>query len=72
MGQGKLSEIAQKLCDLVRKDVTVDWRVKGQARDRIRAKVKFLLKLYGYPPDKEPEAVERVLKQTEVKAEEWA
>ncbi|WP_155058085.1 type I restriction endonuclease subunit R [Streptomyces blattellae] len=72
LGQGILSEIAQKLCDLVRKDVTVDWRVKGQARDRIRAKVKFLLKLYGYPPDKEPEAVERVLKQTEVKAEEWA
>jgi type I restriction enzyme R subunit len=68
----KLSEITQKLSDLVRKDVTVDWRVKGQARDRIPAKVRFLLKLYHYPPDQEPEAIERVLKQTEVKAEEWA
>ncbi|PIM71044.1 HsdR family type I site-specific deoxyribonuclease [Streptomyces sp. JV178] len=72
MGHGVLAEIAQKLCDLVRKDVTVDWRVKGQARDRIRGKVKFLLKLYGYPPDEEPGAIERVLKQTEAKAEEWA
>ncbi|MFF0086074.1 type I restriction endonuclease subunit R [Streptomyces canus] len=72
MGQGVLAEIAHKLCDLVRKDVTVDWRVKGQARDRIRGKVKLLLRLYGYPPDTAPDAIDRVLKQTEVKAEEWA
>ncbi|MFJ5305699.1 type I restriction endonuclease subunit R [Streptomyces sp. NPDC088350] len=72
MGEGVLSEIAHKLCELVRKDVTVDWRVKGQARDRIRGKVKLLLRLYGYPPDKAPDAIDRVLKQTEVKAEEWA
>ncbi len=72
LGQGVLAEIAHKLCDLVRKDVTVDWRVRGQARDRIRGKVKLLLRLYGYPPDKAPDAIDRVLKQTEVKAEEWA
>lgn len=72
MGQGVLAEIAHKLCELVRKDVTVDWHVKGQARDRIRGKVKLLLRLYGYPPDKAPVAIDRVLKQTEVKAEEWA
>ncbi|MER6217312.1 type I restriction endonuclease subunit R [Streptomyces sp. NPDC001674] len=72
LGHGILAEIAHKLCDLVRKDVTVDWRVKGQARDRIRSKVKFLLNYYGYPPDKAQDAIDRVLKQTEVKAEEWA
>ncbi|SDD58512.1 type I restriction endonuclease subunit R [Streptomyces prasinopilosus] len=71
LGQGVLSEIAHKLCELVRKDVTVDWRVKGQARDRIRGKVKLLLRLYGYPPDQAPDAIDRVLKQTEVKADEW-
>ncbi|MGR3934498.1 type I restriction enzyme endonuclease domain-containing protein [Streptomyces sp. BRA346] len=37
-----------------------------------RAKVKRLLRRFGYPPDRQPEAIERVLKQTEVRAEEWA
>ncbi|WP_086559598.1 type I restriction endonuclease subunit R [Streptomyces africanus] len=72
MGQGVLSEIARKLCELVRRDVTVDWRVKSQAQDRIRSRVQFLLNFYDYPPDKAPDAVDRVLKQTEVMAEEWA
>ncbi|MEV7214324.1 type I restriction endonuclease subunit R [Kitasatospora cineracea] len=72
MGEGVLSKIARKLCELVRKDVTVDWRVKSQARDRIRARVQFLLDFFGYPPDKAPDAIDRVLKQTEVMAEEWA
>jgi type I restriction enzyme R subunit len=72
MGQGVLSDIARRLCELVRKDVTVDWRVKSQARDRIRARVQFLLDFFGYPPDKAPDAIDRVLKQTEVMAEEWA
>lgn len=72
MGQGVLSDIARRLCELVRKDVTVDWRVKSQAQDRIRARVQFLLDFFGYPPDKAPDAIDRVLKQTDVMAEEWA
>ncbi|MFC5290026.1 type I restriction endonuclease subunit R [Actinokineospora guangxiensis] len=72
MGDEILRQIAQHLHRLVSEDVTVDWRIKNQARDRIRAKVQFLLNYYGYPPDKAPEAIDRVLKQTEVKAEEWS
>lgn len=72
MGDDTLRQIARHLYRLVSDDVTVDWRIKSQARDRIRAKVQFLLNYYGYPPDKAPEAIDRVLKQTEVKAEEWS
>ncbi|MFD8163346.1 type I restriction endonuclease subunit R [Streptomyces malaysiensis] len=72
MGTGILAQIAKALVEQVRNDVTIDWKVREQARDRIRAKVKRLLRRFGYPPDRQPEAIERVLKQTEVKAEEWA
>ncbi|MFI1969151.1 type I restriction endonuclease subunit R [Streptomyces cinnamoneus] len=72
MGQDVLSKIARKLYEQVALDVTVDWRIKSQAQDRIRAKVKLLLNYFGYPPDEEPEAVERVLKQTEVIADDLA
>ncbi|MFE3628254.1 type I restriction endonuclease subunit R [Streptomyces goshikiensis] len=72
MGEGVLAEIARELCQQVKQDVTVDWRLKEQARDRIRARVKRLLRRYGYPPDRRPEAIERVLKQTEEKAEGWS
>ncbi|MET7899993.1 type I restriction enzyme endonuclease domain-containing protein [Streptomyces sp. NPDC005355] len=72
MGKGILAQIAKALVEQVRNDVTIDWKVREQARDRIRAKVKRLLRRFGYPPDRQPEAIERVLKQTEVKAEEWA
>ncbi len=72
MGDDVLRQIARHLYRLVSEDVTVDWRIKNQARDRIRAKVQFLLNYYGYPPDKAPDAIARVLKQTEAKAEEWS
>lgn len=72
MGDDVLRQIARHLYRLVSADVTVDWRIKSQARDRIRAKVQFLLNYYGYPPDKAPDAIARVLKQTEAKAEEWS
>ncbi|MFJ1745301.1 type I restriction endonuclease subunit R [Streptomyces sp. NPDC088116] len=72
MGQDILSQIARKLYEQVARDVTVDWRIKSQAQDRIRAKVKLLLNYFGYPPDEEPEAVERILKQTEVIADDLA
>jgi type I restriction enzyme R subunit len=72
MGQDVLSKIARKLYEQVARDVTIDWRNKSQAQDRIRAKVKLLLNYFGYPPGEEPGAVERVLKQTEVIADDLA
>ncbi|WP_328411925.1 type I restriction endonuclease subunit R [Streptomyces violaceus] len=67
-----LAKIAHELYEQIRKDVTVDWKVKEQARDKIMARVLRLLRKYGYPPDKQPAAIERVLKQAEEMAESLA
>lgn len=67
-----LARIARELYQQIRRDVTVDWKVKEQARDRIMARVLRLLRKYGYPPDKQPAAIERVLKQAEDMADKLA
>ncbi|WP_374775237.1 type I restriction endonuclease subunit R [Streptomyces sp. NBC_01310] len=67
-----LAKIAHELYEQISNDVTVDWKVKEQARDRIMARVLRLLRKYGYPPDKQPAAIERVLKQAEDMAESLA
>ncbi|MCP9961675.1 type I restriction endonuclease subunit R [Streptomyces somaliensis] len=69
MEDSVLARIAHELYEQIRKDVTVDWKVKEQARDRIMARVLRLLRKHGYPPGKQPEAIERVLKQAEEMAE---
>ncbi|MFE6522123.1 type I restriction endonuclease subunit R [Streptomyces sp. NPDC057794] len=69
MEDNVLARIAHELYEQIRKDVTVDWKVKEQARDRIMARVLRLLRKHGYPPGKQPDAIERVLKQAEEMAE---
>jgi type I restriction enzyme R subunit len=69
MEDSVLAKIAHELYEQIRKDVTVDWKVKEQARDRIMARVLRLLRKHGYPPGKQPDAIERVLKQAEEMAE---
>jgi type I restriction enzyme R subunit len=69
MEDSVLARIAHELYEQIRKDVTVDWKVKEQARDRIMARVLRLLRKHGYPPGKQPDAIERVLKQAEEMAE---
>ena len=63
------AKIAHELYEQIRKDVTVDWKMKEQARDRIMARVLRLLRKHGYPPGQQPAAIERVLKQAEEMAE---
>jgi type I restriction enzyme, R subunit len=41
-------------------------------RAEIRVKVRRILRLRGYPPDKQAQAVETVMKQAELLAAEWA
>ena len=63
--------IAVKLVQSLRKSVTVDWAVRETVRARLRVMVKTLLKRYKYPPDKQEEATETVLKQAESLSAEW-
>ncbi|MEU1710240.1 type I restriction endonuclease subunit R [Streptomyces sp. NPDC005706] len=69
MEDSVLAKIAHELYEQIRKDVTVDWKVKEQARDKIMARVLRLLRKYGYPPNKRQDAIDRVLKQAEELAE---
>lgn len=67
-----LAKIAHELYEQIKTDVTVDWKLKEQARDRIMARVLRLLRKYGYPPGKQAAAIERVLRQAEDMAESLA
>ena len=55
----------------LRKSVTVDWSKRETVRAKLRVMVKTLLKRYKYPPDRQEEATETVLKQAESLSAEW-
>ena len=71
LGDETLKKIAVELTQSLRKSVTVDWAVRDTVRARLRVMVKTLLKRYKYPPDKQEEATETVLKQAESLSAEW-
>ncbi len=72
LGDEILRKIALELTEKLRKSVTVDWSVPGSVRARLRIMVKTILKKCKYPPDKQEEATEIVLKQAEVLSAAWA
>ena len=71
-GDEKLRLIAGELVRTVRKNVTIDWTRRENARARLRAAVKRILNKHGYPPDKREKAAETVLEQAEVLSAAWA
>ncbi len=71
LGDEKLREIARELVTRIKKYATIDWTIKESVRAKLRAQVKRVLNLYGYPPDKQARATETVLRQAEMMAGEW-
>ncbi|MBZ4648224.1 MAG: type site-specific deoxyribonuclease, HsdR family, partial [Desulfomicrobiaceae bacterium] len=71
LGDETLKKIAQELVECVRKSVSVDWSKRENARAQLRVLVKRILRKYGYPPDKQEQATELVLEQTEVLCSDW-
>jgi type I restriction enzyme R subunit len=72
LGDKALAEIARDLTKTIRESVTIDWTVRENVRAEIRVKVRRILRLRGYPPDKQAQAVETVMKQAELLAADWA
>ena len=72
MGDPVLKALAHELTDKLRKSATIDWQKRDAARARMRLLVKVLLTKAKYPPDKQPEAVEKVIEQAELYADLWA
>ena len=71
LGETTLKTIARELVDAVRKNVTIDWRIRENVRANLRVVVKRILRTYGYPPDKQEKATQTVLEQAEVLSETW-
>ncbi len=64
----ELIAITKELAETLRKNKTIDWQKKDSARARMRMMIKKLLKIHRYPPDNQPEAIDAVMMQCEL----WA
>ena len=71
LGDETLRKIAHEVAEKVRSNATIDWTIRESARARLKVIVKRTLNKHGYPPDKQPEAIDTVLKQAELLADEW-
>jgi type I restriction enzyme R subunit len=72
MGDQVLTQMARELAEKLRNNLSIDWQYKENVRARLRTMIKALLKRYKYPPDQEAVAIDLVLQQTEIIAEEWS
>jgi len=72
IGEPALRLIAHELVGSLKSGVTVDWTHQASARARMRVLVKRILRKYGYPPDLQDAAVQKVLQQAEALSEQWA
>ena len=72
LGELTLQTIARELVATVRKNVTIDWTLRENARAQLRVLVKRILRRYGYPPDKQERATQTVLEQAALLSEAWA
>ena len=67
-----LKLIAQELTQKLRSNVKVDWQKRDSVRAKMRNLIRVTLKKHKYPPDNQPEAIELVMRQTEVLSHEWS
>lgn len=72
LGHNVLRALAMELTDKLRKSATINWQNRTSSRAKMMAMVKVLLKSHRYPPDKEKAAIDRILDQAELLADQWA
>lgn len=72
LGHPVLRTLALELTDKLRKSATINWQNRQSARAKMLAMVKVLLAKHRYPPDKAPDATEKVIAQAELLADAWA
>lgn len=69
LGDEQLRDIAREITEKVKANATIDWTIRESARAKLMVLVKRTLTKWGYPPDKQPKAIETVLKQAELMAD---
>jgi len=72
LGDDILKKIAIEITEKLRESTTVDWQVRESVRAKLRILVRRTLQKWKYPPDKQADAVELVLKQAEALCGEWS
>ncbi len=70
LGDETLKHIAQELLKTVRNSTTIDWAIKESVQSALRRNVRRILRLYGYPPDLQEKAVQTILTQAKMLAED--
>ena len=71
LGIDGLRAIALELVGKLRKNASVDWQQRESVRARLRNLVRVALRRHGYPPDKQPAAIELVMEQAERLTNGW-
>lgn len=69
LGDDQLKQIAREIAEKVRANATIDWTIRESARAKLMVVVRRTLNKYGYPPDKQQKAIDTVLKQAELLAD---
>ena len=64
----QLIDLTRELTDTLRRNKTIDWQRRSSARAKMRTIIKRLLKIYKYPPEGMEDAVQTVMQQCEL----WA
>ncbi len=72
LGDEKLQTIARELLESVRNSTTIDWTIKESVQATLRRNIRRILRKYGYPPDLQEKAVQTVIDQAKLLANDLA
>lgn len=68
LGDDILKHIAQELLKTVRNSTSIDWTIKESVQSALRRNIRRILRLHGYPPDLQEKAVETIIIQAKMLA----
>jgi len=71
MGDEILKHIARELVNAVKSNTSIDWTVREKVQAKLRLAIKRILKKYDYPPDLTIMAVETVIEQAKLLANDF-
>lgn len=70
LGDETLRNIARELLENVRNNATIDWTIKESVQAALRRNIRRILRKYGYPPDMQEKAVQTIIDQAKLLAED--
>lgn len=70
LGDETLRSIARELLQTVRNSTTIDWAIKESVQASLRRNIRRILRKHGYPPDLQEQAVQTVIDQAKLLAED--